>query len=372
MGATGANQFYNVTNAAGGGGSAFNWVNQRGNPDVVSETADSWTFGFVMSSPFERPWLRNATLSLDYYRVEIEDAIQLFSVDFANFRCYGSTLVTNPTEAAAQAASPECLLVPRNQALGGPLTTAISYDNQATIKTAGADIGLNWMLPFSELESSRPGGIGISLQATLLDYYRTKQSPADFDVETEWKGSLGPNLSGTNGGAFDYRLFGTFSYFRNDWSVNLRWRYLPGVFTAQYAALQAIIENNARVAAGGDGIILSYTPSSVGGNSRDARATEIETDSYSVFDLSFNFDVTETIRLRGGITNLLGEDPVEVGSMTGYAPGTDLAAICGGAPGCVAPTGPTLPTTGQFNVGNSGGYYDTVGRRYFVGFDVRF
>src|SRR5690606_22544065 len=140
-----------------------------------------------------------------------------------------------------------------------PLTTAVSYDNQARIKTAGADIALNWTLPFSELGAGRPGGIGVNLQATWLDYYRSKQSPADFDVETEWKGSLGPNLVGTNGGAYDYRLFSTLTYFRNDWSVNLRWRYLPGVHTPQYAALQAIIENNARVSAGGPGMLLSYT-----------------------------------------------------------------------------------------------------------------
>jgi outer membrane receptor protein involved in Fe transport len=230
------------------------------------------------------------------------------------------------------------------------------------------------MLPFSELGGGRPGGVGVQLQATWLDYYETKQSPADFDVLTEWKGSLGPNLAGTNPGAYDYRLFSTFTYFRNDWSVNLRWRYLPKVFTAQYASLQAIIDNNARVAAGGSGLILSYTPSTVGGENRDARATEIETDSYSVFDMSFSWDVTDTIRFRGGITNLLDEDPLEVGSMTGYPIGTNLAAICGGAPGCVAPTAYTLPQTGSISGfgTNQAGYYDTVGRRYFVGFDVRF
>lgn len=368
-------QFYFNSNAAPGGGSAFNWVNQRGNSNLTSETADSWTFGFVMNSPFESPWLRNTTLSVDYYRVEIEDAIMLFSVDFANFRCYGAEIVTDAAGAAARAASPECQLVPRNAATGGPLTTAISYDNQATINTAGADIGLNWVLNLGDLSSGRQGGIGLNLQATWLDYYRTKQSPADFDVETEWKGSLGPNLSGTNAGAYDYRLFSTFSYFRNDWAVNLRWRYLPGVHTAQYASLQAVIDNNARVAAGGPGIILSYTPSDASaGSPRNARATELETDSYSIFDLSFNYTVSDNVRVRGGITNLLDEKPVEIGSTTGYPVGTDLSSICGGAPGCVNPTFFSLPETGGAAGGSAfnGGYYDTIGRSYFLGFDYQF
>jgi outer membrane receptor protein involved in Fe transport len=375
MSAAGLQQFYFNSNAAPGGGSAFNFVKQQGNPGLVSETADSWTFGFVMNSPFESPWLRGATLSLDYYRIEIEDAIMLFSVDFANFRCFGAEIVTDAAGAAARAASPECQLVPRNAATGGPLTTALSYDNQATLKTAGVDIGLNWMLDFGDLSSGRQGGIGLNLQATWLDYYRSKQSPADFDVETEWKGSLGPTLTGTNPGAYDYRLFSTFSYFRNDWTVNLRWRYLPGVHTADYASLQAVMDHNARVAAGGPGIILSYTPSDASATSpRNARATEIESDSYSIFDLSFNYNISDSLRLRAGITNLLDEEPVEIGSTTGYPVGTDLTSICGGAPGCVDPTFFSLPETGGGAGGAafSGGYYDTIGRSYFLGFDYRF
>ena len=42
--------------------------------------------------------------------------------------------------------------------------------------------------------------------------------------------------------------------------------------------------------------------------------------------------------------------------------------VCGGAPGCVRPLAFSLPSTGGFN----GGYYDTVGRRYFVGLQMQF
>jgi iron complex outermembrane recepter protein len=357
MGPTAANQFYNVANAAPGGGSAFNWVNQQGNPNLVSETADSWTLGFVMNSPFERPWLRNATLSLDYYRVEIDNAIMLSSVDFANFRCYGAVFVETEAQAAAQAASPECQLVPRNQAVGGPLTTAISYDNQAWIKTAGADVALNWNMQFADMGSNLPGGIGLNVQATWLDYYRTRQSPANFDVLTDWRGSLGPNLSGTNAGAYDYRLFSTLSYFQNDWNVSLRWRHLPGVHTAGYASQQAVIANNQSVAAGGEGIILSYVPT-----------TAMKSSSYNIFDLSFNYNINDRFRFRGGITNLLDKAPVNIGSTAGFPVGTDLSAVCADAPGCVNPTTFSLPGTGGYN----GGYYDTIGRRFFAGFDVQF
>lgn len=357
MGEAAAEQFYEVNDAPGGGGSAFNWVLQEGNPNLLSETADTWTFGLVASSPSNNPWLSGLTASLDWYEVEIDDAIMLYSVDFANFRCFGDVLVTTEAEAEAQANTRACELVPRSQTLGGPLTTSLSYDNQAKIETAGMDIGLNWTAQFADLDFDVPGGLALSLQATWLDYYRTKQSPADFDVETDWEGSMGPNLSGTNGGAYDYRLFGTLSYFMGGWTVSLRWRHLPEVWTAGYASQQAIIQNNAEVAAGGEGMVLSYTPT-----------TEIQSDSYNVFDFSFNWSINETFTLRGGITNLLDTDPEEFGTTAGYPVGTDLAAVCGGAPGCQAPTQFSLPGIGNTN----GGYYDTLGRRWFMGLKARF
>jgi iron complex outermembrane receptor protein len=359
MGPVAANQFYNVDNAAAGGGSPFNWVNQQGNAGLQSETADTLTFGFVMNSPFDRQWLSGLTLSFDWYKIEIDNAILLNSIDFTNYDCFGSVQVASAGEAAARAASPECLLVPRNQALGGPLTTAVSYTNQARIETSGADIGLNWAFPLDRLG----GNLLLTTQATWLDYYRTKTSEASFDVNTDWVGTLGPNLESTNGGAYDYRLFGSLGYAADNWNVSLRFRYLPGAWTAEYASEQAIIANNARVAAGGSGTILSYTPGT--GNTD---SPEIKTDSYSVFDLAFNWDFTDSLSLRAGITNLFDDAPAESGSTSGYPAGTNFAAVCGGAPGCVAPTGPALRETGTFN----GGYYDTLGRRYFVGLEVNF
>src|SRR5690606_3142051 len=192
------------------------------------------------------------------YNVEIEDAIMLNSINNSQFNCFG-VIVSNAQEAAAQAASPACQLVPRDQRNGAGLNTLISYSNQATIDTSGLDVGLNWFGDLQELFGVG-GNLALGLNATILDEYKTRQSAAPFDVETDWKGSLGPTLSGTNGGAYDFRLFGNVSYMRDNWSVTLRWRHLPGVYSAGYASQMAIRENNARVAAGAPGLILTYTP----------------------------------------------------------------------------------------------------------------
>ena len=65
--------------------------------------------------------------------------------------------------------------------------------------------------------------------------------------------------------------------------------------------------NNAAVAAGGPGIMLSYTPT-----------TEFESAEYNLFDLSFGWDINDTLSFRGGITNLFDTEPEMVGGTTGY------------------------------------------------------
>lgn len=360
-------QFYTVTDATvPGGGGGFAWVLQEGNPNLQSEKADTWTVGFVLNSPWEdNAWLSGLTLAFDWYKVDISDAIMTYSLDYANFRCYGSALVTTPAEAAAQAATPGCQLTPRNQATGGALNTTVSYDNQATIATSGFDINLSWAAQLQDLGFNLPGGLAMNLQSTVLDYYRTKLSPANFDVETDWKGSLGPTLPGTNGGAYSYRIFGNLMYMQDNWSVALRWRHLPSVWstgvTGQLSvpSQDAIIANNQAVSGGADGILLGYTPN-----------TEIKTSSYNIFDLSFTWAINETFALRGGINNLFDTSPRHSASSSGREPGVfDLTSQCSGEPGCTPAGGYAVSRVG----GNyNGGYYDTLGRRFFLGLKANF
>ena len=369
MGANAANQFYKVNAPPIPGGALFNWINQVGNPNLEAEIADTWTYGFVINPPFKSPLLSGINMTLDYYKINIDNAILQSSVDNANFNCYGKVLVTTTAQAQAQAATNACQLNPRDQVSGLPLTTTISYSNQAKLNTAGFDFALNWRASFADFGSKLKGGLSYSLQSTFLDYYKTKQSPAVFDVETDWKGSLGPNLVGTQAGAYDYRLFQTLSYFRDTWSVSLRWRGLPSVWSAAYQQQQAIKANNAAAVAGDTSkIVLGYVPS-----------TEIKADSYRVFDLAFSYNLRSKMTLRGGITNLLNTAPVNgtgaTATTAGVPIGSTFSDLCGGPvgsagyqPGCQIPTAPSLQATGTFN----GGYYDVEGRRAFLGVSVNF
>ena len=353
--------YYAPAAAAGAvGGGGFAWVNQIGNQQLKSEIADTYTAGFVVKSPFEHALLSSLSATVDWYQIGIENAILPYSVTYAQWLCYGAVQVTDAAGAAAQAASTACQNVPRGQNGGGLLSTQVSYSNQASVKTSGVDFGINWMGQLSDMGlSSLPGAISLNVQGTWLDYYKTKQSAANYDPTTDWKGSLGPNLQGFNAGAYTYRLFTNLTYVLPTLNVGLRWRHLPAVAVAAKAAEDAIIENNAAAAAGSGAPILSYTPT-----------TAQMAPAYDAFDLSANWNLNDTISIRAGINNVLDTQPALTGISKGYPLGTTLSAVCNGAPGCVNPGGYSLPSSGQGTT--NGGYYDVLGRSFFLGFKAKF
>ncbi len=241
MGAAAAAQWYDsgLTTQPGAGGGGFAWLNQTGNVNLKSEKADTYTAGVVLRSPFEHP-LSRFQATIDWYKINIDDAILLFTPDYAAFRCYGAVLVTTPAEAAVQAASPDCLNVARNQSTGGAISTLLSYDNQAWVKTRGVDFTLNWNAQLSDMGlESIPGGLSLSVTGSWLNSYKTKTSPATFDPVIEWKGTAGPSLSSFNAGAYDYRLFTSIGYNLQSFGLNLRWRHLPEVEPTGKATIRA-------------------------------------------------------------------------------------------------------------------------------------
>jgi iron complex outermembrane recepter protein len=250
--------------------------------------------------------------------------------------------------------------VTRDTATGGVLNSQVSYDNQAIARTAGVDFTVNWTAPLADMGlESIPGAVSFNVQGTWLDYYKTKQSPANFDPVIDWKGSLGPNLQGFNAGAYDYRLFTSLGYNLPSVGVSLRWRHLPAVDAAGRAQENAVRANNASVAAGGPGIILGYVP-----------VSNVEVKSYNVFDLSGYWTINDMLSARFGVDNVLGKDPVATVQTTAYPVGTNLTTVCNGAPGCINPTAYSYPNSGLGTT--NGGYYDTLGRRFYVGLKARF
>jgi outer membrane receptor protein involved in Fe transport len=389
MGAVAAGNFYSGdqgTTPFAAAGFANAWLQQVGNRNLKSEKADTWSAGFVFagSGISDNAWLRGFTGSVDWWKVNIKDAIQPYSADYAGWLCYGQVTVTTPAEAEAYVTGPgkeSCDKVPREPTRGTALSKRVAFDNQATIETSGIDVALNWSTQLQEIGLGAPGRFGINTQATFLDYYRTKASPISIDIPVDWKGSLGPNLVGTNPGAYSYRINTNLNYSVNRASMNLGWRHLPSVWTAAKAYENAVVANNAQVAAGGSGTLLGYT-----------KSAEIKTGSYNEFSLAGTFEVNDTLSLRAGIDNLFDVKPRLIGGVhevtaaqtqvpaaaPGDPPNTAFNTPtnrCYQLPGC-SPGAPALArsslaaSAGQFT--GTKGYYDVMGRSFFLGFKASF
>jgi outer membrane receptor protein involved in Fe transport len=104
-----------------------------GNPDLQVEAADTLTAGVVVNAWSEREWLRNLQLSVDWYRIEIEDAIDVVAAADFVLRCYD--VAFNPTLSAA---NPYCTYFGRDTTTGTIRDAKEIYRNLGLFKTCSS------------------------------------------------------------------------------------------------------------------------------------------------------------------------------------------------------------------------------------------
>ncbi|HEX6999810.1 MAG TPA: TonB-dependent receptor [Gammaproteobacteria bacterium] len=218
------------------------------------------------------------------------------------------SVASNPT---GDPNTPACQAVFRNPQTGTAAPTTVTYINAAFAQVKGIDFTANWQTDLAG------GNFGVNFMLTKLLTMKT-QATADSPVY-DWKGSLGPTegTSLTNG-AFDYRTFTTVNYGRNMWNLALRWRHLPSAVAPQEVA----------------------TPGSTYLGAQE---------NYDVFDLTGSLSIATNTTLRFGIENLFDTPPVWTGGRSEADP---------------------RPTNGSRQT--EAGFYDILGRQYYVGVSVSF
>ncbi len=327
MGSNGVAQYYNdpTVAQANPAPAGFAFVNLSGNRDLIPEEAHTYTAGIVLRSPIQNEWIRNLTLSVDYYKIHIDHAIEFTTVDYVYQNCLQTTSVTTAAQAAAWVASnPFCQgdTGAFRNATGGQGNTTTPDANLATIDTSGVDLSIDWRAPLSLVRKNIPGVVSISVNSTFLGNYDTINNPGA--PVSRWYGTQGPTLTGTNPGAYAYRINTTFGYSVGPANFSLNWRHLPQV--------------NAGVPLG------------------TANVHTLPTSGYDDFDLSTFWNLPRGLQLRAGIQNLFDKQPPTTGAST-----------------------PTLNAAGQITALASSGagstnssYYDVNGRRFFIGLKARF
>jgi outer membrane receptor protein involved in Fe transport len=280
----------------------------RGNPDLKSEEAKTWTIGTVLRSPFEVEALRNLTLSVDLYSIKIDGAIGVASTQPVYQSCLNG-LGTNPTYDPNNEFCRKIIRLPSN---GYWVAVDAAYSNLAFIKTAGMDVQLDWRAntPFF---GGRTGTVFANVNYNHLDKYDVQAFTGASLVHYKDAISTGYGNNFPFGAQFKWKLFTTLGYSVGPVSASMNWRHLPSI-------------RNLAVAT-------------------NPTARQLPTESYDIFDIAAQWEINSTFVVRGGLDNLFDTDPNKVGVNPGV---TNAAAM------------------------TDRGVYDVLGRRFFVGVTARF
>lgn len=176
--------------------SAFIPVYTGGNRNLAPEKADTFTAGIVLEPDFV-PGLR---LSLDYYDISIEGAIQTLSAQAIVTRCFNGNNAL-------------CSLVQRNSANA---ITSVSplYVNLSSVKTEGLDLEAAYTMPLGDGR----------LTSRLLVNYVSRLSTDDGVTAVDRAGEVGPG----NNGVPHWRSTASLTYALGGGSATVRGRYIGG------------------------------------------------------------------------------------------------------------------------------------------------
>jgi len=220
-----------------------------GNPDLQEETSDTFTVGVVLQ-PTE-----NWDITLDYYDIEIEDAIATAGGGAANIL----NLCFNQIQ---DISSPICQAITRRPDGNVNIVTALN-ENIANISTSGIDFNANYS-----------GNLNFGPIADLPNVNRCA-------------GNFGATCgSPTNELVLNSRL----TWASGPWSVSSLVRYLSSVDDEQ-------IENTE-----------GFDPSSIA-------VTEIDDEVY--LDISASYRFSEDFTMNFGINNILDTEPTAVSDTQG-------------------------------------------------------
>lgn len=281
-----------------------------GNPNLKPETADTYTYGFVITPSF----LPNFTFSADYFNIKITDVIAALGGNTILLDCLGA--VGNPTQAAEF-----CPLVNRD-ASGSLWRTTDGFItdttvNEGELQTKGIDFKAGYRVPLPKLGSLLFGAEGTYLQSLTT-------TPVPGFGSYDCVGYYGA----TCGAADPKWRFVTNIDWTTPWQgldFNLRWRFI-GSQSSEQTSTNTFL-------AGTPFLPLSHIA------------------AYNYFDLAASFNVYKGVRFQLGVNNIFDKAPPLV-------VGGDCSTSSPAGANC---NGNTFP-----------GVYDAMGRYLFAHITAQF
>ena len=192
-----------------------------GNPDLEPETADTLTLGFVLRSWSSDPLWSAMQMSLDWYRIEIEDAIETVSFGDALELCFDADV--NPDFSNSNL---WCGAFSRDSVTGEIADITEILSNIDGFKVSGVDLQLDWQLP------AGPGTVGLNAVVSWMDYFEYIQPsglPTYNKVGYVGGGAGYGRYWGIGEARPEWKWIVNLQYAWSSFAIGTRWNHVDGL-----------------------------------------------------------------------------------------------------------------------------------------------
>ncbi len=142
-----------------------------GNQNLKEETSETVTMGVVYQPEFDTPWLRDASVSFDGYRIGLRDAISALDFNTLVDNCYNIISGMNPTY---DPNNKYCSYLNRGTN-GAMVNVRTPFANTGGLKTSGVDVQANWATDLGEITGTPDAGIfTFSTFGNYLNGYKSR------------------------------------------------------------------------------------------------------------------------------------------------------------------------------------------------------
>ncbi len=245
-----------------------------GNPTLGPEVADTYTVGFVFS-PAAVPGL---TVAVDWWRIDIEDAITSPSVTDIIDQCYDTAFNPGLTLNAA------CGLVLRSPSTGNlndldSPGVVLALNNIGENRREGIDFNATYQFELADLGADPAlGSIALQFNGTLFTDITNQPTPVSIRRDC-----LGVYSVACGGPKPEFKSSTRATWMVGDYDVSLLWNYIGATDAEASGFLPAF--------------------SSI--------------EAYNYFDLSGGWNVNDNVRVSMTVANLFDKEPPVVGNTIG-------------------------------------------------------
>jgi outer membrane receptor protein involved in Fe transport len=249
-----------------------------GNPNLVPEESDTMTLGFVMSPPF----IRNFNLTLDYYNIKVNDAINTVTAEQQLATCY-QLLDLNDQSCRSITRLPNGLV----------FEVLALASNISTFEVNGLDLQFDWGFELPAAFSFGGNGAMLHFRGLAGWMFERKSQQIDIAPVVDCAGRMGTGCSG-----FGNRPI-------PDFTSKIDLRYVTGGFGAGLS-MRTI---------GSFGFVPGDNRGAVFNN-------KVASENY--FDFDASYEVSDALAVHAIVKNLADEQPTVLGQGIAGDAGVDV------------------------------------------------